>query len=152
MTKAELVHVPYKGTGPAITDLVGGQVQISFATLASVLPYVQGGRLRAIAVAGERRAASLPAAADVRRGRDEGLRSGAVVLAAGPRENAAPGRSTASTRRCSRRSASPQIRERLVAQGFDPQTSTPEQLAQRISQDLARWDRVVKDAGIKLEQ
>ena len=46
----------------------------------------------------------------------------------------------------------PETRERLVAQGFDPQTSTPEQLAQRIKQDLARWDRVVKEAGIKLEQ
>jgi tripartite-type tricarboxylate transporter receptor subunit TctC len=151
MAKVEIVHVPYKGTGPALSDLIGGQVQISFATLASVLPYVQGGRLRALGVAGERRAAGLPelptfVEAGVK-GYDAELWYSVLVPAKTP-PSVINRLSSALQQSLNHR----ETRERLIAQGFEPQTSTPEQLAQRIKQDLTRWDRVVKEAGIKLEQ
>jgi len=151
MANAEIVHVPYKGTGPALSDLVGGHVQISFATLASVLPYVQTGRLRALGVAGGRRAASqpeLPTFVEAGlRGYDAEIWYSVLVPAKTP--PSVINRLSSALQQALNRA---ETRERLIAQGFAPQTSTPEQLAQRIKQDLTRWDRVVKEAGIKLEQ
>jgi tripartite-type tricarboxylate transporter receptor subunit TctC len=151
MAKVDIVHVPYKGTGPALSDLIGGQVQISFATLAAVLPYVQGGRLRALGVAGERRVAGLPELPTFveagLKGYDAELWYSVLVPAKTP-PSVINRLSSALQQALNHR----ETRERLIAQGFEPQTSTPEQLAQRIKQDLTRWDRVVKEAGIKLEQ
>jgi tripartite-type tricarboxylate transporter receptor subunit TctC len=151
LTKTDLTHVPYKGTGPAISDVVGGQVQISFATLASVQSFIQNGRLKAIGIAGDQRAASLPELPTFveagLRGYEAALWYSLLVPAATPRPAIA--RLNAALEQALSTVA---VRERLVAQGFDPQTSTPEQLAQRIKQDLARWDRVVRESGIKLEQ
>jgi tripartite-type tricarboxylate transporter receptor subunit TctC len=151
MAKAEIVHVPYKGTGPAISDLVGGQVQISFATLASVLSYVEGGRLRALGVAGERRASRLPNLPTFveagMKGYEAALWYSLLVPAKTPR-----GVNERLNSALQQALNHPETRERLIAQGFEPETSTSDELAQRIKQDLTRWDRVVKEGGIKLEQ
>jgi tripartite-type tricarboxylate transporter receptor subunit TctC len=151
LTKTDLAHVPYKGTGPAISDVVGGQVQISFATLASVQSFVQNGRLKAIGIAGDQRAASLPALPTFveagLRGYEAALWYSLLVPAATPRSVI-----TRVNGALEQALGTAAIREQLVARGFDPQSSTPEQLAQRIKQDLARWDRVVRESGIKLEQ
>ena len=151
MANANIVHVAYKGTGPALTDLVGGQVQISFATLASVLQYIQAGKARAIGVAGERRAAVLP---DVPTFVEAGLKGYEAslwysLLAPAKTPSSVTTRLNSTLQQALNHR---ETRERLIAQGFEPQTSTAEQLAQRIKQDLARWERVVKEAGIKLEQ
>jgi tripartite-type tricarboxylate transporter receptor subunit TctC len=151
LTKTDLTHVPYKGTSPAITDVVGGQVQASFATLASVQSFIQSGRLKALGIAGEKRAQSLPELPTFveagLKGYDAALWYSLLVPAATPRSvitrlNAALDQALGTA----------SIRDSLIAQGFVPQTSTPEQLAERIKQDLARWDRVVRESGIKLEQ
>ena len=151
LTKTDLTHVPYKGTGPAIADVVGGQVQISFATLASVQSFLQIGRLKAIGIAGEKRAASLPELPTFvesgLKGYEAALWYSLLVPAATPRPIV-----TRLNAALEQVLGTPAVRERLAAQGFDPQASTPEQLAQRIKQDLARWDRVVRESGIKLEQ
>ena len=151
LTKTDLTHVPYKGTGPAITDAVGGQVQASFATLASVQSFIQSGRLKALGIAGEKRAQSLPELPTFveagLKGYDAALWYSLLVPAATPRSVVT--RLNAALEQVLRTAS---IRDNLIAQGFVPQTSTPEQLAERIKQDLARWDRVVRESGIKLEQ
>ncbi|HEU0201517.1 MAG TPA: tripartite tricarboxylate transporter substrate binding protein [Burkholderiaceae bacterium] len=150
MSASRMVHVAYKGTGPALTDLIGGQVQISFATLASVMQYIQGGQLRPIAVAGERRAAQLP---DLPTFVEAGLKGyeAALWYSLLVPANTPSVITTRLSAALQKALTHPATRERLIAQGFEPQTSTTEELAQRIKQDLARWARVVKEAGIKLE-
>ena len=151
MSGTQIVHVAYKGTAPAIQDVVGGHVEIAFATMASVLPYIQSGRLRALGVAGDRRAPGLPDLLTFDeaglKGYDASLWYSLLVPAKTPRsviDKLASALQTSLN--------NPKTREQLIGQGFEPQTSTSEQLAERIKKDLARWARVVKDTGVKLEQ
>ena len=145
------MHVAYKGTAPAIQDVVGGHVEIAFATMASVLPYIQSGRLRALGVAGDRRASGLPDLPTFDeaglKGYDASLWYSLLVPVKTPRSVIDKLAST-----LQKVLDNPKTREQLIAQGFEPQTSTQEQLAERINKDLARWARVVKETGVKLDQ
>ena len=85
MAHVELVHVPYKGLGPALTDLMGGQVQLIISTMASALPQVKAGKLRPLAVTTAKRYAFFPGSADDGRGRRAWLRIQYVVRDAGDR-------------------------------------------------------------------
>ena len=146
----DIVHIPYKGSAPAVTDLLGGQVQVMFDNVPNVLPHVKAGKLRALAVSGATRT---PLAPDVPTVAEAGVPGyeltvwfGLVAPAATPREVVQ--KLNAESLRIL---AMPDVRERFLAQGVEPQGSTPEQFAEHIRSQMAKWSKVVRDAGVKAE-
>ncbi|MGY2492484.1 tripartite tricarboxylate transporter substrate binding protein [Cupriavidus sp. CP313] len=149
LNKTELLHVPYRGTGPSITDLMGGQVQISFATFASAIQYVRAGKLRALGIAGKKRTALMPdlptfAEAGIV-GYDAELWYSLLAPARTPKPvvdkiNAAL---VAALK-------SPDVAEQMGKQGFEPQASSPAELKAYIGKEMARWQRLIQDNGIKV--
>ncbi len=138
MTGLKLSHVPYKGSGAALVDLAGGQVDLLFDQASSTVPNVRGGKIRALAVASFAEA---------------GLRdfeidnfTGLVGPAGMPAEAVAKLHAAAV-----KALATPQVRERFASLGVQPVGDTPEQFAEVIRADLARWSRVIKSAGVKVE-
>jgi tripartite-type tricarboxylate transporter receptor subunit TctC len=146
----ELTHVPYKGSAPALVDLMGGRTQIMFDSIASAMPQVRAGKLKAMAVAAEKRASVLPNVPTVAEAALPGYRAeswlGIVVPAGTPR---------AVVERLNRELnallADPKVHQTLVERGFEPQASTPEQFAQRIRGDVLAWAKVVKASGATVE-
>ncbi|MCC7547839.1 MAG: tripartite tricarboxylate transporter substrate binding protein [Burkholderiales bacterium] len=145
-----LVHVPYKGSAPALTDLLGGQVQLMFDNLPTALPHIQAGKLTALAVTSSTRALRLP---DVSTMREAGLAGYEVTswyaLYAPARTPPAVAQRLSSEVR--RILASPAVAERLREQGFQPAPGTPEQLGTMTRDEIARWAKVVKQAGVTME-
>ena len=145
-----LLHVPYKGTPQAVIDLLSGQVQAMFANTLSVLPQVKSGRLRALAISSAKRSAAAPELPTVAESGMAGYESGtwfALLAPAGtPREivnrlNAELGRIVATA----------EMKAKLLDQGADPVTMTPDQFRAFLKSELAKWTKVVKTVGIKLE-
>jgi tripartite-type tricarboxylate transporter receptor subunit TctC len=148
--RVKLVHVPYKGSGPAVTDLVGGQVQLMFGNLVAVLPQVKTARLRALAVTGEKRTAAAPELPTVIEAGVPGYVViswfGVLVPAATPRELI-----TRLNADLARTMGAPDVRERLAADGAEPTVGTPEQFGAFIKAEIAQWTKVIKNAGIVAE-
>ena len=150
MTGVKFSHVPYKGTGAALVDLAGGQVDMLFDQASSTVGNVRGGKIRAIAVASSARQAALP---DTPTFAEAGLRdfeidnfTGLVGPAGMPAEAVAKVHAAAV-----KALATPLVRERFASLGVQPVGSTPDQFAATIREDLARWSKVIKAAGIKAE-
>jgi tripartite-type tricarboxylate transporter receptor subunit TctC len=150
MAGVKLVHVPYKGGGPAMTDLVGGQVHLIFATTASAIPHIKAGRLKGIAVTTIRRSALLPDTPTISEagltGFDANNWYGIVVPAKTPRPiidqlNAV----------VTRIIAMPDVRATLQNQGLDPAGGTPEQFGSYIRSERIKWAKVIKESGAKAE-
>jgi tripartite-type tricarboxylate transporter receptor subunit TctC len=147
----KVTHVPYKGTGPAIADLLGGQVQAAFGTMASVDGHVRAGKLRALAVATPKRSQAMAGVPTVDEsglpGFDVSLWYSILAPANTPREIVAR-----LSGDIAKTLALPETRERLVAQGFEVSYLNPDQMGELIKRDLARWQKALKDIGLKLEQ
>jgi tripartite-type tricarboxylate transporter receptor subunit TctC len=149
LNKTEMLHVPYRGTGPSITDLIAGQVQVSFATYASVAQHVQAGKLRALGVAGQKRTAlmpELPTFGDAgMKGYDASLWYSLLAPAKTP---------AAVVNKLNEAMAAalkdPAVARQIAGQGFEVQSSTPAELKAYIGQELKRWERVIHDNGIKV--
>ena len=145
-----MVHVPYKGLAPAITDLIGGQLDLIFADVNLVTPHVEGKRLRGLAVTGAMRSAIMPQLPTVSEAALPGYQAGTwygVLAPSGvPREVI-----TKLHAEISRILASSEIRERLATQGAEPAGNNPEQFATMIRAELDKWAKVVKAASIKLD-
>ncbi|SPK74363.1 conserved exported protein of unknown function (plasmid) [Cupriavidus taiwanensis] len=149
LNKTELLHVPYRGTGPSITDLMGGQVQISFATFASSIQFVRAGKLRALGIAGKKRSALMPelptfAEAGIA-GYDAELWYSLLAPARTPR--AVVDKVNAALVAALK---SPDVAGQLAKQGFEPQASTPDELKAYIGKEMSRWQRVIQDNNIKV--
>jgi tripartite-type tricarboxylate transporter receptor subunit TctC len=146
----DMVHVPYRGTGPAITDLLGGRLQLMFGTIVPVMPHVKTGRLRGIAVTTAARVVALP---DVPTVAEAGIPGYEAVVWFGVW--APPKVSKAIIKRLNdeirRVVPLPEIRERLALEGLDAAASTPEEFTAWLSKDVDKWARVVKAAGIRPE-
>jgi tripartite-type tricarboxylate transporter receptor subunit TctC len=149
-TRIKLVHVPYKGSGPALTDVVGGQVQLMFSNLTAALPQVKTGRIRALAVTGRTRTAAAP---DLPTMIEAGVPGysvtswfGVLVPAATPRELVMKLNAD-----LARTMSAPDVRDRLAADGAEPTTGTPEQFGAFLRAEITQWTKVVKDAGIVAE-
>jgi tripartite-type tricarboxylate transporter receptor subunit TctC len=146
MAGIDILHVPYRGSGPALTDLVGGQVQIMFAPAANVLQLARAGQLRALAVTSARRSAlapDLPAVAEILPGYEAVGWYGLAAPASTPR--------TAIARlnvEANRALASSELTEKMRVQGYEPVGGTPEQASDWIKTEVARWTKVIHDAGI----
>lgn len=150
MAHVEFVHVPYKGTGPALTDLIGGQVQLMFPNLTAALPYVKTGRLRALAVTGEKRSPAAPELPTVMEAGVPGYRViswfGILLPAGAPRELI-----TRLNSELVQVMRAPDIRERLATDGAEPTFSTPEKFGDFIRAEIAQWSKVIRDAKIAPE-
>ena len=150
MAGVKLVHVPYKGGGPAMSDLVGGQVQLIFATTASSIPHLRSGRIKGIAVTTAKRSALLPELPTISEaglaGFDANNWYGLVVPAKTPR--AIIDQLNAEVRKVL---AMPDVKTTLFNQGLDPAPGTPEQFGAYIKAERAKWARVIKESGAKAE-
>ncbi|MFN7086355.1 MAG: Bug family tripartite tricarboxylate transporter substrate binding protein [Burkholderiales bacterium] len=149
-TGARMTLIPYKGSGPALIDLIAGHVFAHVDQISSALPYIQANRIRAIAVTTAKRAAALPEVPTLAEsgvpGFDASTVTGVLAPAAVPRDvivklNGALAKVL----------ATPAVKDRFAALGAEVKPSTPEELGAFIRDDLAQWIKVVKRAGIKLE-
>ena len=150
MAGVRIVHIPYKGGGPAVADLLAGQVKISFATVLETLQHVKAGKLRALAVTSARRSLAAPDLPTVAEAGLPGYESiswlGLFAPAGTPRELVA--KISADAVRVLHLA---DVKERLLAQGADPIGSTPEQFATVLARDIAKYAKVMKDSGTQPE-
>jgi len=150
VTGAPLTHVPYKGSGPAVADLVGGRVQIMFDAAPSLIAHVRGGKLRVLAAASAQRNRLLP---DVPTFAELGYPRVAVSLWYGLLAPAGTPRPIVDkiNSEVGKALASPDVREKLLAQGAEPMPGSPEAFAAFMQEEMAKWAPVVKQAGVKLD-
>lgn len=150
MANVDIVHVPYKGGGPALTDVIAGHVQLLFNTSTSTVPFLKSGKLRALAVTGAQRSPGmreLPTVAESGLpGFDVGVWFGLVAPARTPRTIIEK-----LNREIARISRLPEAREQFAAQGADPVGSTPLEFGQHIRSEVAKWAKVAKAANLKAD-
>ena len=149
MAGVDLVHVPYRGQGPALTDLLGGQVQVLFATTPGTTDYIRTGKLRALAVTTAARAEVLP---DLPPVGDfvPGYEASQWYGIGAPRRRR-PTSSTGSTRRSTLRSPIPTMKARFADIGGEPLPGSPADFGKLIAEETEKWAKVVRAAGIKPE-
>ncbi len=150
MAGVQMTHVPYKGSAPAIADLVGGQVQLMFDNLPSALAQIKAGKLRALAVTSAQRAAALPDAPTIAESGLPGYEAsswfGLLAPAGTPADVVAK-----INGEIARWLASPEAKEKLSSQGAIAAGGTPEDFARHIAAETAKWQRVVRESGAKVE-
>jgi tripartite-type tricarboxylate transporter receptor subunit TctC len=150
LANIDIVHVPYKGSGPALIDLVGGQMQFMFSNLTAALPHMKSAKLRALAVTGAKRT---PIAPELPTVTESGLRGYAVeswfgLLAPAGTPPEIVARLNTETNTAMR---APDMKERLAAEGADPMPGTAAEFAALLKAEIAQWAKVVKQAGITPE-
>ncbi|MCC6533011.1 MAG: tripartite tricarboxylate transporter substrate binding protein [Burkholderiales bacterium] len=150
MTGINLVHVPYKGTGPALNAFLAGETGVAFYSVSATLAHVKSGRLRALATTGKKRSPSVP---DVPTAIEAGVANfetgswaGTLAPAGTPRPIIVKLHGE-----LMRILALPEAKERIAALDFEPVGSTPEQFAAEIRKEVGRWAKVVKESGAKLD-
>src|SRR5512134_3125871 len=150
MAGIDMVHVPYKGLGPAITDLIGGQIQVVFADVGLVTGHIKGGKLKGLAVSGGGRSSAVPELPTVAEAGVPGYSAGTWygILAPAGTPPAVVSRLSDEVRKAL---ASPSIRANLVAQGVEPAGNTPEAFTAFMREEHAKWGKVIREAGIKPE-
>jgi tripartite-type tricarboxylate transporter receptor subunit TctC len=147
LSGTDILHVPYKGAAPAITDMIAGQVSLIFTTPVTAQALIRAGKIKALAVAGNRRLEVFP---DVPTTTEQGLRGYDVNIWFGisaPAGTPAPliGRLNRDLHAVV---AAADVRERFATLGLEPQVSTPEAFDRIIHDDIARWTKVVRAAGL----
>jgi tripartite-type tricarboxylate transporter receptor subunit TctC len=150
MTGTNLVHVPYKGASPGNTDLIAGQVDLTFNTLPPLLPFVKTGKIKALAVTGSKRASALPDVPTIDesgvKGYDVTTWYGILAPAGTPPEIVAK-----LNAEIVKTLKTPEVYQKLQGQGFDVDTSTPEAFAALIRSEVDKWKKVAKEANVKAE-
>ena len=147
MAKINIVHIPYKGSGPALTDVLSGQMQLMFGNLVNTLPHVSRGKLRALAVTGTRRAGSAPAIPTMS---ESGVMGYSVtswygLLAPAGTPPAALSRINSELAKAV---TAPDVAGKLAAQGADPAAGTAGQFRAFLGEEVAKWGKVIRAAGI----
>ena len=150
LARIDIVHVPYKGGGPAVIDLIGGHVLMMFSTLPSALQQVRAGRLRGLAVTGSRR---FPAASEFPTMIEAGVAgyevsgwSGMFAPAGTPKD--AVGRLAGEIAKILR---APELKERFFVQGAEPVGNTPEEFSAFVRSEIAKWKKVVEFSGMRAD-
>ena len=151
MAGIDLLHVPYKGVGNAVTDLLGGQVQVMVAPTQSVTGHVKSGKLRALAVTGSKRLATLPEVPTLSEAGVPGYEAvgwfGLLAPVATPRDIV-----TMLNREINRILQLPDVKTRLLELGAEPASLSPEQFIDFIRSDNAKWEKLIKERGIVVEK
>ena len=146
----QMTHVPYKGSGPAFIDLIGGQIQMLFSSTVSTMPHVKSGKVRGLAITSLKRAPALPeipTIAESYPGFESSSWFGLLVPAKTPQP--VMDRLLKETRAALK---SPDVNQALVSQGAEPGGSSPAEFSAYFQAEIGKWAKVVKSAGIKLEQ
>jgi tripartite-type tricarboxylate transporter receptor subunit TctC len=148
MAGIQVVHVPYKGSAPAATDLIGGQIQFVFEAIGAGAQYAKSGRLRAIGVSTPRRSTILPELPTIAEQGVPGYEMSTWHTVCATRRTPA-----AIVNRLNREIAAvintPEVRGKFTAAGTEPQSSTPEQLAAHIAQEFPRWEKLLAQLGLR---
>ncbi len=148
--RAEIVHVPYKGAGPAMIDVLSGQVQLYFATMPAAMPHVKSGRLVPVAVTSAKRSRALPDLPTIAESGVPGYEASTWYGLLAPVHT--PGAAIARLHdEVVAILAKPALREKLAGQGFEPVGDSPEEFAAYIKSEIAKWSKVIRDAGIRAE-
>jgi tripartite-type tricarboxylate transporter receptor subunit TctC len=149
-TGVKLLHVPYKGAGPALADTIGGQVQMMIATLPAASGFIRAGKLRALGMSGLKRSPAFP---DIPTIAESGVPKyeydtwyGVFGPAAMPRPMV-----TWLNQTLNRVLQDPEMRKRMADTGLEVETSTPEQLQKTVIDDIARWGKVIREANIRIQ-
>ncbi|MGZ5115329.1 MAG: tripartite tricarboxylate transporter substrate binding protein [Burkholderiales bacterium] len=149
-TGTNIVHVPYKGSAPSLTALLGGEVEMTFANIPAISSHVKSKRLRALANAGTKRADQMP---DVPTLKESGVNGVEVVVWYGVLAPAATPREIVNSlaTAIAKVTRSPEMRQRLIDQGAEPVGNTPEQFSKLMHEEVTRWAEVVKVSGAKAD-
>jgi len=150
MTKVDMVHVPYKGSAPAVSDLLGGQISIMFDNLPSVIPHVRGGKLRAIAISTAKRSADLPDVPTIAEAGVPGYEATSWFGLFAPAATPAPVLAKISTA-LGKVLANAEVKKKIDDQGGEPANETPAQFADFIQKESLKWGKVVKESGASLD-
>ncbi|MEO7506485.1 MAG: tripartite tricarboxylate transporter substrate binding protein [Pyrinomonadaceae bacterium] len=150
MAGINIVHVPYKGIAPALTDLVGGQLQLIMTSPPSVMSQVQSGRLKALAVGSEKRSVFLPDIPTIAESGFADYRADYWWGIAAPAKTPVEIVNRLATE-LNKALQSTELKQRYAAEGAEPTVMTREQLTQFITTDIARWRQVARDAGVRPE-
>jgi tripartite-type tricarboxylate transporter receptor subunit TctC len=149
-TGTQIVHVPYKGSAPSLTALLGGEVEMTFANIPAISSHVKAKRLRGLANAGAKRSDQLP---DVPTMAEAGIKGVEVVVWYGVLAPAGTPREIVTTlaTAIAKAARAPDTRQRLIDQGAEPVGNTPEEFAKLLKEELARWAEVVKVSGARAD-
>jgi tripartite-type tricarboxylate transporter receptor subunit TctC len=146
----QLQHVPYKGAGPALTDTMGGQIQMMIATMPAAAAHIRGGRLRALGVSGAKRSPAFPELPTIAEAGVTGYQYDTWYGLLGPR--ALPANLVQYLAAVTNKALSQkELREKLAQTGLEVELMTPEKFAEVLRNDLARWGKIIREAGIKAE-
>jgi tripartite-type tricarboxylate transporter receptor subunit TctC len=150
MARLEMTHVPYKGGGPALADLLGGQIQLMLENIPSTLPFVKSGKLRVLAVTSKKRSPTVPDVPTLDEAALKGYEltgwNGLFVPRGTPR--AIVNQLHAETVKAL---AAPDVKERLAAMSAEPGGESPEKFAVFIKAEIGKWAKIAKEAGLKVE-
>src|SRR5512132_995903 len=150
MTGIDLIHIPYKGSGPAVTDLLAGQVSMMFDNIPSSLPHIKAGKLRALATTGAKRDPALPDLPTIAEagvpGYESGVWFGLMVPAGTPKDIIARLNAEAV-----KGANAPEFQKRMKDLGYNIIPGSPEQMAEMIKAEIARWTPIVKASGAKVD-
>jgi tripartite-type tricarboxylate transporter receptor subunit TctC len=150
LTGTKMLHVPYKGTAPALVDLVGGQVDVFFDNIASSAPMHQGGKLRVLAVADEQRSGALPQVPTFVEEKLPGMVAVTFFSLVAP-PGTPPAVAAAHQKAFATALADPEVRRKFGEQGAEPRGWAPERTAQFIRAESDKWARVIKSANVTVE-
>ncbi|HEX4894966.1 MAG TPA: tripartite tricarboxylate transporter substrate binding protein [Solimonas sp.] len=146
LAKVDMVHVPYKGSAPAVTDLVGGQIDIMFDNMPSAIQHVRSGRLRALAVTTAKRSPELPDVPTIAEAGVPGYEATSWFGMFAPAGTPAPVVARLHTALV-KVLADPEVKKKMAEQGAEPYSEKPEQFAEFIRKETAKWSKVVKESG-----
>jgi len=149
-TGIDMVHAPYRGIGPALTDLMGGQTQVSFPGLAAALPHIKAGKMRALAVTGATRHPLLPNVPTFEELGWKGFDGVQWYGIVGPAQIPAPIVKRLNEE-INKMIASPDLREKLSGEALEPMPMTPEQFGAYMKADIAKWERLAKLRKIEID-